>query len=333
MILGLDIGGANTKAASSDGLFAACVYLPLWKGAPLEEALCSIARRQPQAEALAVVITGELADCFSCKREGLESLMACVRRSFSIPVYFWGTEGFGWTDPLELAAANWSASAAFLGREEGDCLFVDMGSTTTDIIPICAGRAVAARTDFLRLATGELIYMGLLRTRLDAILPAARIGGKAVPLAPEFFATMADARLALGQISAERYSCDTADGAGKDRQAALRRLARCVCADLEEIGEGAALAIAGQACQRQKDILVQAISRQAEKHCLERLVAAGTGEVLIADAAAFLEMECARISERYGAGISDVFPAYAVARLAEMEILDRQCHPESGEPV
>ncbi|OYV10880.1 MAG: putative H4MPT-linked C1 transfer pathway protein, partial [Methanosaeta sp. NSP1] len=158
MILGLDIGGANTKAASSDGLFAASVYLPLWKGAPLEEALCSIARRQPQAEAVAVVITGELADCFSCKQEGLESLMACVRRSFSIPAYFWGTKGFGWTDPLELAAANWSASAAFLGREEGDCLFVDMGSTTTDIIPICAGRAVAARTDFLRLAAGELVY-------------------------------------------------------------------------------------------------------------------------------------------------------------------------------
>jgi len=46
-------------------------------------------------------------------------------------------------------------------------------------------------------------------------------------------------------------------------------------------------------------------------------VAAGTGEGLIAEAAAFLGMECETISERYGAGISDVFPAYAVARLAE----------------
>ena len=318
MILGLDIGGANTKAASSDGLFAASVYLPLWKGAPLEEALCSIARSQPRAEAVAVVITGELADCFSCKREGLERLMACVKRSFSVPVHFWGTGGFGWTDPLELAAANWSASAAFLGREAGDCLFVDMGSTTTDIIPILSGRAAAAKTDFLRLAAGELVYTGLLRTRLDAILPAARIGGRSLPLAPELFSIMADARLALGQISPERYSCDTADGAGKDRQSALRRLARSVCADLEEIGEGAAIAIARQACQRQKDILVQAISRQAEEHSLEKVVAAGTGESLIAEAAAFLGMECVRISERYGREISNVFPAYAVARLGEM---------------
>ena len=169
--------------------------------------------------------------------------------------------------------------------------------------------------------------MGLLRTRLDAILPAARIGGRILPLAPELFSIMADARLVLGQISEERYSCDTADGAGKDRQSALRRLARCVCADLEEIGDRAAMASAEQACQRQKDILVQAIYRQTEEHGLDKVVAAGTGEGLIAEATAFLGMECELISERYGAGISDVFPAYAVARLGEMAGLDRQCNP------
>jgi hypothetical protein len=77
--------------------------------------------------------------------------------------------------------------------------------------------------------------MGLLRTRLDAILPAARIGGRSLPLAPELFSITAYARLALGQISQERYSCDSADGAGKDRQEARRRLARSVCTDHEEI--------------------------------------------------------------------------------------------------
>ena len=258
MILGLDIGGANTKAASSDGLFTKSVYLPLWKHAPLDDVLGLFALRGPQA--VAVVITGELADCFSSKREGIESLTAAVKRAFSCPVYFWGASGFAWTDPLELAAANWSASAALLAREIGDCLFVDMGSTTTDLIPI-KGEAMAAKTDFLRLAGGDLVYMGLLRTRLDALLPVARIGGQKVPLAPEFFAIMADARLALGRISEERYACETPDGAGKDREAALRRLARSVCADLEEIGEAAALAIAEQACERQKRILVAAMEQ------------------------------------------------------------------------
>ena len=206
-----------------------------------------------------------------------------------------------------------------LAREIGDCLFVDMGSTTTDLIPI-KGKALAAKTDFMRLAGGELVYMGLLRTRLDALLPVAMIGGQKVPLAPEFFAIMADARLALGRISEERYACETPDGAGTDREAALRRLARSVCADLEEIGEALALAIAEQACERQMNILVAAMKRQAEKHGLTKVAAAGIGEGLIAEAAAFLGLECLRLSEKYGAEISDVFPAYAVARLAETEL-------------
>jgi len=318
MILGLDIGGANTKAASSDGLYAKSVYLPLWKHAPLDEVLGRFAARRPLA--VAVVITGELADCFSCKQEGILSLTAAVKQAFSCPAYFWGANGFAWTDPLELAAANWAASAALLAREVGDCLFVDMGSTTTDLIPIRGGRALAAKTDFLRLAGGDLVYMGLLRTRLDALLPAAQIKGNKVPLAPEFFAIMADARLGLGQISEERYTCETPDGAGKDRQAALRRLARSVCADLEEIGEASALAVASQACERQKSILVAALERQLESHELTKVVAAGIGEEIIAQAAAFLGLDCLRLSQRYGEGISDVFPAYAVARLAEAEL-------------
>jgi len=318
MILGLDIGGANTKAASSDGLFSESVYLPLWKHAPLDEVLGRFAARRPQA--VAVVITGELADCFSCKLEGITSLTGAVKQAFSCPVYFWGANGFAWTDSLELAAANWAASAALLSQEMGDCLFVDMGSTTTDLIPIRGGRTPAAKTDFLRLAGGDLVYMGLLRTRLDSLLPAAQIKGKNVPLAPEFFAIMADARLALGRISEERYTCETPDGAGKDREAALRRLARSVCADLEEIGEAAALAIAEQACERQKSTLVAALERQVERHELTNVVAAGIGEGLIAEAAAFLGLDCLRLSQMYGAAISDVFPAYAVAKLAEAEL-------------
>ncbi|HPC88840.1 MAG TPA: hydantoinase/oxoprolinase family protein [Methanothrix sp.] len=320
MILGLDIGGANTKAAASDGQFCLSVYLPLWKNAPLDEALARLADEQREAEAVAVVITGELADCYTSKMEGVGSIMAAVKRAFSCPILFWGTAGFAWKEPLQLAAANWSASAALLARDVGDCLFVDMGSTTTDIIPVRAGQMPAARTDLMRLAAGELVYTGLLRTRLDALLPAARIKGQKVPLAPEYFAIMADARLVLDEISEDGYTCETADGAGKDRGSSLRRLARAVCADLEEIGEAGALAIARQACMRQGGILAGSIGRQAERHGLSRVAAAGIGEGLIADAAAFLGLECIRLSQLYGGRISDVFPAYAVAKLAEAEI-------------
>jgi len=326
MILGLDIGGANTKAASADGKYAKSVYLPLWKNSPLEKVLKRINAEQ-KPEAVAVVITGELADCFSSKREGLESIMAVACRAFSCPVYFWGHAGFAGNDMIkptdtteimDIAAANWSASAALLAREIGDCLFVDMGSTTTDLIPIRA-RPLAEKTDFLRLASGELVYTGLLRTGLACILPVARIQGHHVPLAPELFAIIADARLALGQIDLDRYTCDTADGKDKGRSSSLRRLARSVCADLEEIGESGALAIAEQACAEQKRTLTAAMEWQIERHGLERVAAAGIGEWLIAEAANTLGMECILLSELYGSRISDVFPAYAVARLLETD--------------
>ena len=325
MILGLDIGGANTKAASVDGKYARSVYLPLWKNSPLEKVLKRINAEQ-KPEAVAVVITGELADCFSSKKEGLESIMNAACRAFSCPVYFRGHGGFAGKDMtdsmmgniMDIAAANWSASAELLARELGTSLFVDMGSTTTDLIPI-KSKPLAAKTDFLRLASGELVYMGLLRTRLDSILPVARIRGHHVPLAPELFAIIADAHLALGHIDPDRYTCDTADGKDRGRSSSLRRLARSVCADLDEIGERGAMAIAEQACTEQKRILVSAMERQAERHGLERVAAAGIGEWLVAEAAMTLGLECILLSELYGSTISEVFPAYAAARLLETD--------------
>lgn len=327
MILGLDIGGANTKAASSDGRYSRSVYLPLWRNAPLGEVLRQFA--DLSLEAVAVVMTGELADCYKSKLEGIQSIMGEVKQAFRCPVYFWGTSGFQWTDPLELAAANWSASASLLGREIGDCLFVDMGSTTTDLIPIKRapkgvpiGVPLAAKTDFKRLSRGELVYMGLLRTSLASLLPQARIRGDSVPISPELFAIAADAHIALGKISEDTYACDTPDGAGRERTDALRRLARSVCADLDEIGEAGAMAIAEQVLDRQFRILVDAIERQEKEHRLGLVVAAGIGESLISRAVRFLGMDCILLSEKYSRKISDIFPAYAVARLLELDQAD-----------
>ena len=62
-----------------------------------------------------------------------------------------------------------------------DALFVDIGTTTTDIIPIVGGVVVACgRTDPERLASGELLYTGAVRTPVEAIAQHVRVGGAAV---------------------------------------------------------------------------------------------------------------------------------------------------------
>src|SRR6185295_17246007 len=117
--------------------------------------------------------------------------------------------------PLEVAAANWRASATLVARTFRDALFLDVGSTTTDIIPIVAGSVVVeGTTDPGRLLSGELVYTGALRTPVCAIVRSVPFEGRRCRVAAEHFAVAADVHLWLGRIQASDYTCETPDGRG-----------------------------------------------------------------------------------------------------------------------
>ncbi len=314
MILGIDIGGANTKIASDDGKIVELHYIPLWKNTKLPETLLDMARRL-KPEKAGVVITGELADCFPDKENGLSSIIDAVNNAF-LDAYFLDSNGiFTKEKKRSIAAANWMASALLVGREYEDCIFVDIGSTTTDIIPIVNGKPRAARTDFERLKTNELVYSGVLRTNIAALLKSINLNGTKCNISSELFAISADAYLVLGLIFSDRYTCDTPDGAGKTILDAKRRLARVVCADLTEIGESALFSIANQVMEKQVNNIKEALLIAAKKRRLSKVVACGLGEFLAKKAALECGFEIMLLSEKYGAELSKVFPAYAVARL------------------
>jgi (4-(4-[2-(gamma-L-glutamylamino)ethyl]phenoxymethyl)furan-2-yl)methanamine synthase len=319
-VIGLDIGGANTKLASSDGTLVELHYLPLWKNTRLPEVLREIAQKL-QPEKVAVVMTGELADCFENKEQGIRFIKEAVDSAFgsskvsyinSMGRFQTGTEGL-----RDLAAANWAASARLVGAEIGDCIFVDVGSTTSDIIPIISGEHKAGLTDFERLKRSELVYAGTLRTNLAALLEKVNVKQGLCRTASELFATTADAYLLLGNIDESMYTCETADGASRSKTDAMRRIARLVCADLSEIREEEIYGIAGQVKEKQVSTLAEALSEVAERNGLKRVVAAGLGEFLIIEAAEKLGLECISVSGHWGEEISKVFPAYAAARLLD----------------
>ena len=63
-----------------------------------------------------------------------------------------------------IASANWHASAAFLAGH-GDALFIDIGSTTADLILLHQGQPAArGYSDAERLQHEELVYTGVVRT-------------------------------------------------------------------------------------------------------------------------------------------------------------------------
>jgi probable H4MPT-linked C1 transfer pathway protein len=328
-ILGWDIGGANIKAARIRGHGDPAVDVieqpfALWREPQqLPAILKDIAARLGTASTMAITMTAELADCFPTKRDGVRLVLDAVRTALpAAEAWVFGTDGrFSSVDaacdqPMRVAAANWLAAAMFVARTYPDVLFIDVGSTTTDIIPITRGVVAACgRTDTERLRNGELVYTGALRTPVAAMVQSVRFGGHACRIAAEHFAIAADVHLWLRHIDEHAYTCETPDGRGRSRRDAAARLARMVCADLEMLDDDEITDIAEWAYQKQVQQIAAAI-----RQVLRRggpgpgmLLTAGAGCFLAQAAAARLRLP-ARDLVLDGAGTRAV-PALAVARL------------------
>ncbi|MHC1635600.1 MAG: hydantoinase/oxoprolinase family protein [Candidatus Methanospirareceae archaeon] len=338
MTIGLDIGGANIKIAFSDSYFSK--YLPLWKNkAAIYEELLRIkegARKEVVRGGgmeVAAVMTGELCDCFKTKKEGVLYIGSAIHDIFGDKAFFLDTEGaFKDFDcviksPYSFASTNWLASAKFLAKTYKNAIFVDIGSTTTDIIPIVGGRIKAGKTDLERLKRGELLYSGILRTNISSLLKKVRIGDEEYNLSSELFAITADAYLVLSYITKEEYTCESPnsyafkgeEGEEKSKISAMRRLSRLVCSDLEEIGEEAAISIAEQVKEAQVKELTASLRLMKEKYGLKEVISAGIGDFIVEEAVELLGMSFLPLSSIYDKQISAVFPAYSVAKLLEEE--------------
>lgn len=331
MFVGIDVGGANTKIATSDGCVDS-IYAPLWRDKAVIHAVLSGAKHKFETgiEAVGVVMTGELCDCFVSKREGVIHIKRALSATFDDPqfldAYCIFRDGSDVdNDPLSFASTNWLASAKYISREYPDVIFIDVGSTTTDVIPVVGGEIKANRSDFGRLNTHELIYSGALRTNVATVLKKVEIGGEEYSTSSELFAITADAYLVLGYVTAEDYSCDSPDSYAfegreeqeKSRLSAMRRLARVVCSDLEEIGEEAAIGIAEQVKRVQVAELAGSMARITDEYGLQLVVSGGIGDFIVKEAADSLNITYTPLSRRYGSNIPATFPAFAVAKLLE----------------
>jgi hypothetical protein len=332
LALGLDIGGANLKAATSAGA-ARFEQFEIWR-APDELAsrLRDLISGFPAPDLLAVTMTAELADCFATKAEGVSAIIAAVQQAAgTTPVVVWQTTGdfidpdLAVSRPGRVAAANWQALATWAGRlaPRGKALLLDIGSTTTDIIPLRNGRSTArGLTDLDRLLNNELVYTGLRRTPLCAVADSVFVRGRPCRVAAELFATMLDVFLLLGLIPEDSTDNHTADGRPATILGAHDRLARMVCCDRDEIDLSEARSIARSFAEAQRNVLAAAIDvvvkRDAEK--LEAVIVTGSGELLarkiLAEHPAAVGSQIIHLAERLSSALADSACAYAVAVLA-----------------
>ncbi len=335
-VLGLDVGGANLKAAwyapKGQSLVHRAVSRPfaLWKEpVRLAGQLIELTLAFSRPDLLAVTMTGELCDCFPSKRQGVWAILDAVETAFpNVPVRVWTTQGrfvdlaAARAHPLPVASANWLALATFAARyaePEGTALLIDVGSTTTDVIPLQDGRPVPqGRSDTDRLRSGELVYTGVRRTPVCALVQEG--------VAAELFATTLDAYLVLGWQQEDPEDRNTADGQPATRAAAELRLARMLGADLETSRPEERKRLAEQVVFRQAKLMETAVGRVLQRMAVfpQTAIVAGEGEFLARAAAVGLGglsgplFNCRVVSLRQELGHeeSQAACAWAVALLA-----------------
>jgi probable H4MPT-linked C1 transfer pathway protein len=279
-VIGLDIGGANTKAAflrTKNGcveeLRTVIHYFPLWKDPENLASVLSMLKEKVSGSArldgVGLTMTAELSDAYQTKREGVNDVLACAVKAFTdLPVFVLDVDATlrsmddAMSEPLGVAAANWVATGWMLAQLVKTCVIVDVGSTSTSIIAVINGRVSAAgKTDLEKLMAGELVYTGSLRTNIAAIVRSVPIRDGAARVSSELFAQSGDVHLVLGNITEEEYTTETADGRGKTKREAMARLARVVCADIEMLTEEEILQIARYIYNKQVEQVVEGLSQ------------------------------------------------------------------------
>ncbi len=334
-VIGWDIGGANTKAVyintKETAVYAfkvATEYFPFWKDAKALDATLLRIRKQLSGEeamdGVGVTTTAELSDAYRTKREGVNHILECCRQAFaSVPIYVLTvnakleTLDLAIDTPFEVAAANWAATGWLASQYMRDCIVVDVGSTSTSIIPVIDGKVAASgKTDLEKLINGELVYTGSLRTNVATIvhsIPLPLRGGVS-RVSSELFAQSGDVHLILGNITSEDYSVETADCKGKTREETLARLARVVCADTETLTEQELVEIAKYIFNQQLEQIQKGLSQVYERTKLHAksevtVVTAGLGGNFLARIAA------ERVGIQRIVGLSALVPE-AVAKMA-----------------
>jgi len=338
-VLGLDIGGANTKAAflktqkgTTQELRTSLEYFPVWKNEKnqLPRVIEKLKARLTTSTALdgvGVTITAELSDAYMTKKEGIHHVLDCITAVFGdVSLFVLDVQANllpvkdARKEPLSVASANWAATGWMISQVIKNCIVVDVGSTTASIIPVINGKiAVEGRTDLEKIGNGELVYSGSLRTNVATIVNAIPVHGTRARVSSEMFAQSGDVHLMLDNIKEEEYTVETCDGRGKTRRESMARLARVVCADIDMLTEQEIVGMAKFVYDKQVEQIAGGLNQVYEriKPLLQekiRVVVTGLARNFLArKAAEKVGLDVMDMSKVVGVEASVVSPSVGVA--------------------
>ena len=281
-------------------------------------------------DAIGISMTAELVDAYETKKKGVLDIANKSKEIFdnklskNIPLLFIGTNNVLSFEklkenPSEIAAANWIATSKIAAKISINSIFIDTGSTTTDIIPVKNGKECAkGRSDYERLSTDELVYTGTLRTNLASFLDNIQFNDNQFNVASELFAITADVYNVLGKITEDDYVCHTCDGAGKSKEESARRISRVLCADLDTLSFEDIVEISKYIHKKQVQQIAKSLDKVSKEENLDLVITTGLGkDILAKEAAKSLNLKTKSMTELLTDEECVVAPAIGTAIMVE----------------
>jgi len=340
-ISGWDIGGAHIKVARCDqnGVLKTIIQVPcpLWKGIDqLEIAIQSVfLQLNNQDDITAITMTGELVDIFPNRQAGVIRIIECLSHYIhQDKLHIYGAQ-LAWIRSIHagkhwqyIASRNWQASASLTAQHQVQGIFVDIGSTTCDIIAFANGKAMPNKVDDIgRQTSRELLYTGTIRTPLIALSQSAPFNGELISLAAEVFASTGDVWCLLGKLSPDTIQDLSSDELPWDNASCARRIARLLGTDstLAPLKQWQQLAqwFAQQQCQQINAAILQVLSAHPTLALDAPIIGAGVGRFIIQQCAQSLNrpyLDFHHAIDNTQALASDHAPAVSIALLAQQDL-------------
>ena len=287
-IIGWDIGGAHIKAAKIDFKKKTSktkqLYSPIWKNVNyLKKSIKLIKKKLGKTNYHAITMTAELSDIFPDRKNGVKHIINLSSKILGEKnIFFYSKKNFlkkklAIKKPFELNSMNWHATASFISNFFPNCILVDIGSTTSDIIPIKNKEIISKDvSDYQRLKSNELIYLGVLRTPIQAV-------ERKKNLINENFANLSDVYRVLNKIPSTFDLLPTLDSKTKNKHDSARRIARIFGKDYKKNHFLKWKKIAYQIEGEHLKILKSVIKKIEKKNFLKKvpIIGAGIGEFLV----------------------------------------------------
>ena len=337
--IGWDIGGAHIKVANVNNigkvLYAEQYATPLWKGfSILEDQLNYIEKQLPKERiSHGLTMTAELVDIFNSRKDGVAKVIDLCKKILGKNTFFYSTNyGLGKINNIEknytnIASANWHASASYVATLIESGLLIDIGSTTTDIIPFANNKSCPdGLNDFSRLCSNELVYTGVIRTPLMSLTTRVKFNGNEQGIVSENFANTADIYRILGYLNDSDDLMDAADGKGKSVIDSKCRLARMIGLDLCDVNDDRSCTdLAKYFHEVQIEMIINAVKKVLlklpEKN--KYIICAGVGQFLVKIIAEKLDIPCINFSDLVDCSIENKYKSNICASAVSIAQLNR----------